>query len=94
MKKTKITAALIAFFLIGAMHSSVQGQSAHCMGLKNPTNFVVTGGAANSAWVGYTGNKPDSPAQASTCTSLGSTFSTTPVPAASLATTTGGTTSC
>ncbi len=94
MKKTKITAALIAFFLIGAMHSSVQGQSAHCMGLKNPTNFVVTGGAANSAWVGYTGNKPDSPYQASTCTSLGSTFSTTPVPAASLATTTGGTTSC
>ncbi|MBP5326287.1 MAG: gliding motility-associated C-terminal domain-containing protein [Bacteroidales bacterium] len=96
MKKTDSFVLFLAFLLLGAMHGSVQGQNqnAHCMGLKNPTNFVLTGGAANSAWMGYTGNKPDSPYQASTCTSLGSTFSPTAVPAASLATTTGGTTSC
>ena len=55
-------------------------QNVDCLGLKNPTNFTFTGGTANSLWTGFTGSKN---ATASTCSTMGSTFSNT-VLAASL----------
>ncbi len=53
---------------------TIFAQSADCMGLKNPTSFTFTGGNANSVWYGMTGTKLE---QASTCTSLGASLTTT-----------------
>ncbi len=59
--------------LLGALSLHAQPNVA-CMGLKNPTNFTLTGGTGQSSWTGHIGTKN---AQASTCTSIGSTFNAT-----------------
>ncbi len=69
MKKIIITLIIIALGI-----SELHAQSAACMGLKNPTSFTFTGGTANSSWSGATGTKLS---QASTCTTLGATLTTT-----------------
>ena len=63
--------------------SVVMSQNPNCPGLKNPSNFTLTGGTVNAIWTGYTGTKGNT---VSTCTNLGATFSTT-IPAANLSTT-------
>ena len=71
-------------------YSYSNAQNPHCTGLKNPTNFIVTGGTANSLWTGYTGTKQGT---ASTCYQIGSTFGTT-VQASQLESITGGGSNC
>ncbi|MBQ7062597.1 MAG: hypothetical protein IJM88_04850, partial [Bacteroidales bacterium] len=76
---------VILLTVIYLMGSFVAAQNANCPGLKNPTNFTLTGGTVNSLWIGKTGSKSQ---VASTCTTLGASLTTT-VQASSLATTTG-----
>ena len=84
---------LLAIFCCIILSVNAQGnrpiypQNPDCTGLKNPSNFILTGGTSNSTWTGYTGTKPD---QASTCTTPGANFTTT-VQAAMLESTTGST---
>ena len=54
--------------------SYVSAQNPNCLGLKNPTNFTLTGGTAQSEWSGSIGSKNN---QASTCNSIGATYSST-----------------
>ena len=68
MKKTYW---ILAMMLVWGM--GLQAQNMDCLGLKNPTNFTLTGGNAQSIWAGAIGSKN---AQASTCTTLGSTLNT------------------
>ena len=67
--------------------ATATAQNPNCLGLKNPTNFTLTGGTAQSKWTGYIGSKDQSQ---SSCTSIGSTFQSTPVSAANLLTTVDG----
>ncbi len=55
---------VLLFCLLSAC---VYAQNTHCLGLKNPTSFEMTGGAANSSWTGYLGNKDS---VVSTCSSI------------------------
>ena len=70
----------IAALLCIAANANAQGsrpiypQNAHCTGLKNPSNFILSGGTANSTWTGFMGSKPN---QLSTCTTPGANFNTT-----------------
>ena len=64
----------LVFALLAAGIAQAFAQSADCMGLKNPTSFTFTGGNANSVWFGMTGTKLE---QASTCTTLGASLTTT-----------------
>ena len=89
MKKIIVFASILCVAL-GAMaqgNRPIYPQNPYCTGLKNPSNFTVTGGTASASWTGYTGTKPN---QASTCTTPGASFTTT-VQAAQLETTTGST---
>ncbi len=84
-----ILAALLSI-AVGAIaqgNRPVYPQNPYCTGLKNPSNFTLTGGTASSTWTGYTGTKP---AQLSTCTTPGANFTTT-VQASQLETVTGNT---
>ena len=66
MKKTA------AFFLSLLWVAAIaMAQNPNCAGLKNPTNFTLTGGIANSQWTGYIGTKP---CTASTCSVMGATL--------------------
>ena len=67
----KIFVLFTAMLLIGSISKA---QNANCPGLKNPTNFTLTGGTVNSSWTGKTGQKQN---MASSCSSLGSTLTTT-----------------
>ena len=58
-------------------------QNENCVGLKNPTNFTFTGGAANSEWKGYIGGTGCKQSHLSTC-STPSFCALTPVAAAQL----------
>ena len=66
-------------------------QNPNCIGLKNPSNFVVTGGAGQTSWKGYTGEKGS---VESTCTAPGLIPGTTltAVQASDLETVVGGST--
>ena len=77
---------VILLTVICLMGSFVAAQNANCPGLKNPTNFTLTGGTVNSLWIGKTGTKQGT---ASTCTTLGSSLTTT-VQASSLTTVSSG----
>ena len=35
----------------------VPAQNVNCLGLKNPTNFTLTGGVGRTKWTGYIGKK-------------------------------------
>ena len=78
--------------LIAGIHAQTNPypQNPNCMGLKNPVNFTLTFGTANSAWVGFVGTKPDNPYVASTCNTLGSTFDANPIQASQLESQSGG----
>ncbi len=54
--------------------SYVSAQNPNCLGLKNPTNFTLTGGTAQSEWSGSIGSKNN---QQSNCNSIGATYSST-----------------
>ncbi|MBP5189332.1 MAG: gliding motility-associated C-terminal domain-containing protein [Bacteroidales bacterium] len=74
MKKLFFTvlALFCALGLSGTANAQL-GSDTACVGLKNPTNFTMTG-SHQELWTGYTGSKGS---VASTCTSEGATFSTT-----------------
>ncbi|MBR1995022.1 MAG: hypothetical protein IJ990_05750, partial [Alistipes sp.] len=57
MKKSLLLSiALICLFAVEAKAQSGQGSDTACVGLKNPTNFTMSGGH-NELWTGYTGTK-------------------------------------
>ena len=81
MKKSLLLSiALVCLFAVEAKAQSGQGSDTACVGLKNPTNFTMSGGH-NELWTGYTGTKQGI---ATSCTGEGGTFNVT-VQAADLA---------
>ena len=89
MKKIVLITALLLF---AASSISIRAQESACVGLKNPTNFTMSG-SHSEKWTGYIGTKPDNPYVSSTCNASGSSFSTT-VQASQLESQTGSSQSC
>ena len=77
-KRIALFLALMACIITGAM-----AQNMACLGLKNPTNFTLTGGEGRTQWTGYIGSKA---AQASTCNNIPLFNGSTTVAANQLAT--------
>ncbi len=82
--------SIVFLTILTSLLATAMAQNPNCAGLKNPTNFTLTGGNANSIWSGMTGTKNG---VASTCSAIGSTFSTT-VAAGNLETISGGGSNC
>lgn len=77
-KRIALFLALMACIITGA-----KAQNMACLGLKNPTNFTLTGGEGRTQWTGYIGSKA---AQASTCNNIPLFNGSTTVAASQLAT--------
>ena len=76
LRKTVITALTLCCTLGTCSTALAQSrpqypQNENCVGLKNPSNFTFTGGAANSEWKGYVGGTGCKQATLSTCTTPG-----------------------
>lgn len=88
MKNLGILIMAIMILSAGKLFAQDYNPMLHCMGLKNPTNFTLTGGTGETMWTGYVGSKA---AQASTCTSIPLFNSATVVTANNLTTQTSST---
>ena len=76
LRKTVITALTLCCTLGTCSTALAQSrpqypQNENCVGLKNPSNFTFTGGAANSEWKGYVGGTGCKQGTLSTCTTPG-----------------------